>query len=154
MKSVPFAVLTVHHDGRWGSPFSSCKCDGMGAPEGQRLGHRVASWGSEQTEQRAQTAEARGRGSWGRKEGKKGAAQRSADPGVCVRKQTAGPLCTRGGCARYLHDRLGEVPGTPVTEAGLRRGRDETSVSSSVICIVGGLQGRFGKGGEKIERIV
>lgn len=106
--------------------------------------------------QRAQTAEARGRGSRGRKEGKKAAESGAlTDPSICVRTQMGRPLCTRSGCARYLHDRLGEVPGTPVTEAGLHRGRDEASVSCSVIRVVGGLRGHCGgEGGRENRRVI
>lgn len=51
---------------------------------------------------------------------------------------------------RYLHDRLGEVPGTPVAEAGLHRGRDEAPVPRGVVGVIGGLCGRGG--GERKER--
>lgn len=45
-----------------------------------------------------------------------------------------------GRGARYLHDRLGEVPRAPVTEARLHRGRDEAFVSGSIVRVIGRLR--------------
>lgn len=45
-----------------------------------------------------------------------------------------------GRGARYLHDRLGEVPRAPVTEARLHRGRDEALVSGSIVRVIGRLR--------------
>lgn len=141
MTSAPFTASAIHtryRDGSLGSPFSSHRCDGTGAPKGQQLGwgepQGGTSWGCPLAQSRGlrqPRPEAEVLGEGGRGGGSRGQGQ--ADPRVCSRAHP-------GARARYLHDRLGKVPGAPVTEARLRRGRDEASVSSSVICVVCGLQ--------------
>lgn len=60
-------------------------------------------------------------------------------PSLAGQPRGACPLSPGRG-ARYLHDRLGEVPCAPVTEARLHRGRDEALVSGSIVRVVGRLR--------------
>lgn len=92
----------------------------------------------------AQTPQARSCGSRGRT---KGAGAR----GSCLRGVPFEPEPTARG---YLHDGLSKVPDAPVTEAGLRRGRDEALMSGGVIRVISGLPGvQKGAGGEQKQEL-
>lgn len=84
------------------------------------------------------------------------APQREALRGLSGAQGVAGHVPSAPGrTAQYLHDGLGKVPGAPVAEARLHRGRDEALVSGGIVRVIGGLPGAWGgdKGTEAVRQV-